>query len=156
MPDSPATWPVPLPRGVYQRYQRYPMNSSIWAETVLRETLPGQLMLPVYCGQRNNKSLTVLQVYDMHLYTIANRLCKVAADDKVRWSSMSVISYRILGARWQQQTMEPTVWGMIIMEVGGCGERWFCWSKVQRRSYIWSATNLARNQLSKGMALNEL
>ena len=30
------------------------MNSSIRAETVLRETLPGQLALPLYCGQRNS------------------------------------------------------------------------------------------------------
>ena len=28
------------------------MNSSIRADTVLRETLAGQLMLPLYCGQR--------------------------------------------------------------------------------------------------------
>ena len=34
LPDSPATWPVPLPCGVHQRY---PMNSSIRAETVLRD-----------------------------------------------------------------------------------------------------------------------
>ena len=50
-PDSPATCPVPLPCGVHQRY---PMNSSIRAETVLRETLPGQFGLPLYCGQRNS------------------------------------------------------------------------------------------------------
>ena len=49
LPDSPATWPVPLPCGVHQRY---PMNSSIRAETVLKETLPGQFVLPWYCGQR--------------------------------------------------------------------------------------------------------
>ena len=49
--DSPASRPVPLPCGVHQRY---PMDSSMLAETVLRETLPGQLMLPLYRGQRNS------------------------------------------------------------------------------------------------------
>ena len=39
-PDSPATWPVPLPCGVHERY---PMSSSIRAETVLRETPPGTI-----------------------------------------------------------------------------------------------------------------
>ena len=34
------------------------MNSSIRAKTVLRETLPGQLRLPLYCGQRNSTKFT--------------------------------------------------------------------------------------------------
>ena len=47
----PATWPVPLPCGVHQRYATTP---SIRAETVLRGIVPGQLMLPLYCGQHNS------------------------------------------------------------------------------------------------------
>ena len=34
------------------------MNSSIRAKTVLREALPGQLRLPLYCGQRNSTKST--------------------------------------------------------------------------------------------------
>ena len=30
------------------------MNTSIRAETVLRESLPNQFVLPLYCGQRNS------------------------------------------------------------------------------------------------------
>ena len=56
-PDSPATWLVPLPCGVHQRY---PMNFSIRAETVLRETLPGEFVLPLYCGQRNSTKFFII------------------------------------------------------------------------------------------------
>ena len=46
-----ATWAVSLPFGVDQRY---PLNCSLRAETVLRETLLGKWMMPLYCGQRNS------------------------------------------------------------------------------------------------------
>ena len=49
LPDSPATRPIPLPCGVHQRY---PMNSPIRAESVLRETLTGRLMLPLLQAQK--------------------------------------------------------------------------------------------------------
>ena len=58
------------------------MNSSIRAETVLRETLPGQFMLPLYCGQRNSTKFASTK--DIHIvyipYSSPSRLTRVFSE----------------------------------------------------------------------------